>query len=314
MIAAILWAFLYLPGTSPFVAALANVGIDVDFLSSDVVLWSIANIVTWTWTGYNMLVIYSALTGIPQELYEAAAIDGAGAWRIAWSIKIPLVAPALVLTTFFSIVGTVQLYAEPTVLKSYSSAITSGTRRTWRCRTSPSGSTTTGSPRPWPCSWPSGPSSCRSDSCAWRTSSPHGGRRLMPRFTSRLFIRGVPLPRSRVLPDPHLVAPHRIHPNRARSCSPPSALVRRGLRLLDNIVAVLTRQDGLFVRWMLNSLIYAGGGAIVPHSSAPLPDTCSRSTASPARAPLFGAILASILLPASLLVSCRSTCCSRPRG
>ncbi len=126
VIAAILWAFLYLPGTSPFVAALASVGIDVDFLSSDVVLWSIANIVTWTWTGYNMLVIYSALTGIPQELYEAAAIDGAGAWRIAWSIKIPLVAPALVLTTFFSIVGTVQLYAEPTVLKSYSSAITSG--------------------------------------------------------------------------------------------------------------------------------------------------------------------------------------------
>jgi multiple sugar transport system permease protein len=126
VIAAILWAFLYLRGTSPFVAALANVGIEADFLNKDVVLWSIANIVTWTWTGYNMLVIYSALTGIPRELYEAAAIDGAGAWRIAISIKVPLVAPALVLTTFFSIVGTVQLYAEPAVLRSYSTAITSG--------------------------------------------------------------------------------------------------------------------------------------------------------------------------------------------
>jgi len=126
VIAAILWAFLYLRGTSPFVAILARLGVDADFLSNDVVLWSIANIVTWTWTGYNMLVIYSALTGIPRDLYEAAALDGAGAWRVARSIKVPLVAPALVLTTFFSIVGTVQLYAEPTVLRSYSSAITAG--------------------------------------------------------------------------------------------------------------------------------------------------------------------------------------------
>ncbi|HVK24535.1 MAG TPA: sugar ABC transporter permease [Actinokineospora sp.] len=126
VIAAILWAFLYMRGTSPFVAFFATVGISVDFLGDDLVLWSIANIVTWTWTGYNMLVIYSALTGIPRELYEAAALDGAGAWRIAMSIKVPLVAPALVLTTFFSIVGTVQLYAEPTVLKSYSRSITGG--------------------------------------------------------------------------------------------------------------------------------------------------------------------------------------------
>lgn len=126
VIAAILWAFLYMRGTSPFIALFGEFGITVDFLGDNLVLWSIANIVTWTWTGYNMLVIYSALTGIPNELYEAAALDGASAWRIAMSIKVPLVAPALVLTTFFSIVGTVQLYAEPTVLRSYSQSITAG--------------------------------------------------------------------------------------------------------------------------------------------------------------------------------------------
>ncbi|MFF1902610.1 carbohydrate ABC transporter permease [Kitasatospora sp. NPDC058218] len=123
VVATVLWAFLYLPGTSPLVSGLASIGIDVDFLSPDTVLWSMANIVTWTWTGYNMLVILSALQAIPSELYEAADLDGAGAWRIAWHIKIPLVAPALVLTGIFSIIGTLQLFTEPMVLHSLASTV-----------------------------------------------------------------------------------------------------------------------------------------------------------------------------------------------
>lgn len=123
VIAAILWAFLYLPGTSPFVGALGALGIEVDFLGNDTVLWSIANIVTWTWTGYNMIIIFSALKSIPSELYEAAAMDGASPIRIAWSIKIPLVMPAISLTGVFSIIGTIQLYNEPMILKPFTSAI-----------------------------------------------------------------------------------------------------------------------------------------------------------------------------------------------
>jgi multiple sugar transport system permease protein len=71
-----------------------------------------------------MLIIYSALQAIPTELSEAARIDGAGQWRIAWSIKIPMVAPALVLTGVFSIIGTLQLFNEPLVMRSVSSAVT----------------------------------------------------------------------------------------------------------------------------------------------------------------------------------------------
>ncbi|MFD4537705.1 carbohydrate ABC transporter permease [Kitasatospora sp. NPDC058397] len=123
VVATILWAFLYLPGTSPLVAGLRDIGIDADFLSSGTVLWSMANIVTWTWTGYNMLVILSALQAIPSELYEAADLDGAGPWRTAWHIKIPLVAPALVLTGIFSIIGTLQLFTEPMVLHSLASTV-----------------------------------------------------------------------------------------------------------------------------------------------------------------------------------------------
>ena len=65
----------------------------VDFLSADLVLWAMANVVTWVYVGYNMLIIYSSLLAIPTEIYEAARLDGAGQVRIAWSIKIPLVLP-----------------------------------------------------------------------------------------------------------------------------------------------------------------------------------------------------------------------------
>jgi multiple sugar transport system permease protein len=121
VIAAIMWGFLYSPSLSPFKPVTST----VDFLDAGLVLWSMANVVTWVYVGYNMLIIYSALLAIPVEVYEAARLDGAGQFRIAWSIKIPLVLPAIVLTTVFSIIGTLQLLTEPQVFRSFSSAVTS---------------------------------------------------------------------------------------------------------------------------------------------------------------------------------------------
>ncbi|MDQ1204669.1 carbohydrate ABC transporter permease [Microbacterium sp. SORGH_AS_0862] len=121
VIAAIMWGSLFSPNLSPFTALTKN----VDFLGADLVLWSIANVVTWVYVGYNMLIIYSSLLSIPTEIYEAARLDGAGQFRIAWSIKIPLVRPAIVMTAIFSIIGTLQLLAEPQVFRSFSSAVTS---------------------------------------------------------------------------------------------------------------------------------------------------------------------------------------------
>ncbi|MGG7463145.1 MULTISPECIES: carbohydrate ABC transporter permease [unclassified Plantibacter] len=125
VIAAIMWSFLYHPQLSPIVDALASIGIKADFLGAGAILWSIANVSTWLWTGYNMLVIFSALQAIPQELYEAAKLDGASNFAIAVKIKIPIIAPAIVMTTVFSIIGTLQLYTEPTVLAQISSNISS---------------------------------------------------------------------------------------------------------------------------------------------------------------------------------------------
>jgi multiple sugar transport system permease protein len=121
VVAAIMWGFLYSPNLSPFTAVTSR----VDLLSADFVLWAMANVVTWVYVGYNMIIIYSYLLAIPTEIYEAARLDGAGPVRVAWSIKIPLVTPALVLTTVFSIIGTLQLLAEPQVFRSFSSAVSS---------------------------------------------------------------------------------------------------------------------------------------------------------------------------------------------
>lgn len=124
VIATLLWGFLYVPGISPVVDLLGHLGLQPDFLGYDSVLWSIANIVVWEFAGYNMLVIVAQLKAVPQELYEAARIDGAGPWQTALRIKLPLVRPALVLTSVFSIIGTLQLFAEPLVLKKLAPAVT----------------------------------------------------------------------------------------------------------------------------------------------------------------------------------------------
>jgi multiple sugar transport system permease protein len=124
VIAALLWGYLYDPGLSPIVKGVSGLGLGTpDFLGPNTVLWSIANIVTWAWTGYNMLIIFAALQAIPTELYESARLDGASGWSIAWYIKIPLAAPALILTFIFSIIGTLQLFNEPQVLSTISNNI-----------------------------------------------------------------------------------------------------------------------------------------------------------------------------------------------
>jgi multiple sugar transport system permease protein len=122
--AAILWAFFYQPVFSPIDKIFQAFGLSgPNFLGPGTVLWSIANVVTWTYAGYNMLIIFAALQAIPAELYESARVDGCTGWRLAWNIKIPLVVPALILTCIFSIVGTLQLFTEPQALFTISNNI-----------------------------------------------------------------------------------------------------------------------------------------------------------------------------------------------
>lgn len=118
VIASIIWVYLYNGQISPIVKGLAALGIHVDFFANNVVLASMVNITTWTFTGYNMLIFLSALQAIPHELYEAARIDGASGWQIATQVKLPNVRGAALLAMLLSIVGTIQLFNEPQVMQT----------------------------------------------------------------------------------------------------------------------------------------------------------------------------------------------------
>ena len=118
VVAALVWGYLYGPDFGPFAQLAERLGLPApNFLSDSLVLGSIANIVTWEYTGYNMIILYAALQAVPGELRDAGAVDGARGWQVAWYIKIPLILPALFLTAVFSIIGTFQLFNEPQILQ-----------------------------------------------------------------------------------------------------------------------------------------------------------------------------------------------------
>lgn len=124
VVAALLWGFMYLPSTSPFSFITNQLGLGtIPFLSAGGLFGSLANIAIWGGVGFNMIIIYTSLRGIPAELVESARLDGANEIQIALSIKVPLVTPALVLTAVFSLIGTLQLYGEPMTLKPMTNAI-----------------------------------------------------------------------------------------------------------------------------------------------------------------------------------------------
>ncbi|MCG5216377.1 carbohydrate ABC transporter permease [Streptosporangium sp. KLBMP 9127] len=119
VVATLMWGFMY--GSQFGLIGNLNdtLGITLpDPLSPQLILASVGNIVTWEFVGYNMLILYSALKVIPTSLYEAAAMDGAGQIRTIFAIKLPALRGALIVATIFSIIGSFQLFNEPSILQN----------------------------------------------------------------------------------------------------------------------------------------------------------------------------------------------------
>ncbi|MBO1752456.1 sugar ABC transporter permease [Actinotalea sp. BY-33] len=118
MIGALMWGFLYSPRFGPAADIFGLFGADAPrFLSESLIFGSLVNIVTWQWAGYYMIIIFAALRGIETSIYEAARIDGASGFQIATRIKVPMISSALVMVVIFSLIGTLQFFTEPAILR-----------------------------------------------------------------------------------------------------------------------------------------------------------------------------------------------------
>ncbi|WP_412075729.1 carbohydrate ABC transporter permease [Streptomyces xanthophaeus] len=123
LIAAIIWIYLYTPGLSPVIDWIDAAGGSWNFFSPGNSLSSMVNIAVWQWIGYNMVIFFAALQAVPREVIEAATVDGAGAWRTALGIKVPIIRSSVVMTVLFTCVGAVQLFTEPRLLSERAQAL-----------------------------------------------------------------------------------------------------------------------------------------------------------------------------------------------
>lgn len=115
---AIVWKYLYHTRYGLFNYALGAIGVGpIDWLGNP--HWAMPAIIlmaVWKGFGYNMLIFIAGLQAIPEDLYDAAEIDGASAWRRFFSITLPMLAPTLVFVSVITMIGYFQLFAEPYVM------------------------------------------------------------------------------------------------------------------------------------------------------------------------------------------------------
>src|SRR5690606_22813098 len=115
---AVVWRYIFHARYGFLNFALAQIGVEpIDWMGDP--RWAMPAIVilaVWKNFGYNMIILLAALQNIPEELYEAARIDGASAWQTFRHITVPGLGPVLLLVSILTMVGYFQLFAEPYVM------------------------------------------------------------------------------------------------------------------------------------------------------------------------------------------------------
>ena len=115
---AVVWRFLYHPRFGLLNYGLSLVGIKpIDWLGDP--RWAMPAIILmsiWKGFGYNMIIFIAGLQSIPGELYEAAHMDGANAWRQFKDITLPMLAPTTVFVSIIAMIANFQLFTEPYVM------------------------------------------------------------------------------------------------------------------------------------------------------------------------------------------------------
>jgi multiple sugar transport system permease protein len=128
VVSALMWGFLFDPAYGPFNHAMDALGFsNFNWLSGSFMLPSIIIIAIWEWTGYNCIILYTALKSVPRDIVEAAILDDTPLWKIILRIKLPMVRPAIVMLVFINAIGATQLFIEPNILNNYQAGVITNT-------------------------------------------------------------------------------------------------------------------------------------------------------------------------------------------
>ncbi|HQU17506.1 MAG TPA: sugar ABC transporter permease [Fimbriimonadaceae bacterium] len=107
-----LWIYVFLPETGMLNLLLRMIGVrSIAFLQDSTwAMWALAFMSIWTGLGPKMVLYLAGLVGIPQSLYEAAELDGAGKLRSFWSVTLPMLAPTTIFVLITSTIGAMQVF------------------------------------------------------------------------------------------------------------------------------------------------------------------------------------------------------------
>ncbi|WP_055688825.1 carbohydrate ABC transporter permease [Streptomyces prasinus] len=113
-ITGVLFAMIFAPGEGLADELLGKVGLEglggEWFADPDMVMVTLFLVMTWKYFGFHMMLYLAGLQSIPEELTEAALIDGAGPWQRFRNVTLPLLAPTLRISVFLSVIGAIQLF------------------------------------------------------------------------------------------------------------------------------------------------------------------------------------------------------------
>lgn len=114
VIAGVIWFQLLQPGYGVVDTMVGAIGItppEQGFLGTpSITLWTVFVVLTWKYVGLAVLLFLAGLQSVPEELYEAAQIDGASWWQTQWQIAVPLLGPTIRTWAFLSMIGSIQLF------------------------------------------------------------------------------------------------------------------------------------------------------------------------------------------------------------
>jgi len=119
----VLWVYLLNPSVSPIAFVWRGMGLDTlkEITTTENLPWILTAMLFFQGVGTWIIIVNGGLNGIPEEIFEAASLDGANAWQTAWRIKLPLIRPWIGYAALMNLAYGFQLFLEPYLLRQISS-------------------------------------------------------------------------------------------------------------------------------------------------------------------------------------------------